>query len=91
MIRRRRTSNPMDDCLVLLQHVARYPDKRQTYASLARDTGIEMTKIRRFVAEARADAFHSMLSRTACKYRFDFDVHEPRTGKIISAVFRGYG
>ncbi len=91
MIRRRRASNPMDDCLVLLQHAARYPDKRQTYQSLERDTGIAHSQIHQFVAEARADAFHSMLSRTACKYRFDFDVHEPRTGKIISAVFRWYG
>lgn len=91
MIRRRRLANPMDDCLVLLQHVARYPDKRQTYASLARDTGIDRTKIHRFVMEARMDAFHSLLARAACKWRFDYDIHEPRTGKIISAVFRGYG
>lgn len=91
MIRRRRMANPMDDCLVLLQYAARHPDKRQTYASLSRDTGIDRSKIQRFVMEARMDRFHSMIARAACKYRFDYDLHEPRTGRILSAVYRGYG
>lgn len=90
MIRKCRGPNPMDDCLVLLSYVARFPDKRQTYKSLSRDTGIEQTKLHRWIADAKRDPNNSLIGRAAYKYQFDYDLHESRTGKIISAVYRGY-
>jgi hypothetical protein len=49
-----------------------------------------MTTLQRLVQDARDDRYGSVLVRAACKYRYDFEVHKT-PGKIIDAIYRGYG
>ena len=88
---KRKTCNPMDDALVLLQYVAKNPEGKQTYNSLSEGTGIPMSTIYKLVQGARKDEYGSILNRAAHYWRFDFDLHRQGSNRIISAVFRGYG
>lgn len=80
----------LNDCLALLSYVDKHPGQRQTYQSLSRATGVSMTTLQRLVQDARDDRYGSVLVRAACKYRYDFEVHKT-PGKIIDAIYRGYG
>jgi len=90
-VRRACAVNPMDDCLVLLQHVATHPDERQTTRSLGLATGVDYRRVHALMAEARENQHYCMIARAACKYRFDWDVYPARGRRILDAVYRGYG
>ena len=78
-----------DDCLILLQHCAKHPDEKQTQTSLGRATGIPQQTVYFILKEARANRHDSLLSRVACKYRFDFEL-SIKPNRILDAVYVGY-
>ena len=78
-----------DDCLVLLQYCATHRDEKQTQISLGRATRIPQPTICFILKEARRDRHGSLLSRVACKYRFDFELSR-KANRILDAVYVGY-
>ena len=78
-----------DDCLILLQYCANHRDEKQTEFSLGRATGIPRPTIWFILNEARKNRYGSLLSRVACKYRFDFEL-SIKPNRLLDAVYVGY-
>jgi hypothetical protein len=89
----KRKSRMIDDCLVLLDYVAKHPNEKQSYNSLAKNTHISRRMLKTIIHEAR-HRYDSILARTATKYSFDFEVFDGPTlryrKKLIGAVYIGY-
>ena len=82
----------VDDCLVLLDYVAKHPDEDQTIANLSNVCLIPPRQLYRILSRD-LDGTTSALERAAVGWRFDYEVFPKvrwKDGKILFAVYCGY-